>query len=244
MQGDMKSTHRPFSPALMGLCGVVVGMCFVVLAFVFVRDMGARPAPNLEISTTPSMESATVSRTEHLAETRVGNLDLNQVVPEWSDPNWSGPSPVSTATRMYAERSFQEQPIRFIRIFHPTDGYSYSVGTQRADELTTMAELGVLKSYNDDLCGEPAGDIGHVCYLFREGIAGKDGSVSPVLLSAWTGGVFGPETAVSFVKNGDDLLMRFSTKATYRTCTQTYAHEIQLKTGVHRVVSQKSSCKP
>lgn len=230
----------------MALCGVVVGMCFVVLGFVFVRDMGLRSVVRPGETAATSVQSATTSRTEAPAPTaEVGDLDLNETMPEWSNPNWSGPSPVSTATRMYARQSFQQHPIRFIRIFHPGNGYSYSIGTKRADELTTMAEPGDdLKSYNDDLCGDPDREIGHVCYLFREGITGKDVSVTPVLLSSWTGGEFGPDTAVSFVKKGDDLLMRFSTKTVSRTCTQIYAHEIQLKTGVHVAVKQKPACTP
>ncbi len=32
------ASHYAFSPALMGLCGIVIGLCFVVLGYAFVSD--------------------------------------------------------------------------------------------------------------------------------------------------------------------------------------------------------------
>jgi hypothetical protein len=51
------SSTAPFSPALIGLCGIVIGLCFVVLGYAFVRDSTPRttamqPSPSIVADTT------------------------------------------------------------------------------------------------------------------------------------------------------------------------------------------------
>jgi hypothetical protein len=40
-----REATRPFSPALMGLCGIVIGLCLVVLSYAFVMDSSPRAVP-------------------------------------------------------------------------------------------------------------------------------------------------------------------------------------------------------
>ncbi|MBP9762818.1 hypothetical protein KBD34_04345 [Patescibacteria group bacterium] len=225
----MKSTHRPLSPALMGLTGVIVGLCFVVLAYAFVQDTSPRTLLTRDASTpqmrgdmqrSPSAMAATTTAPTNMAS---GTMMM-----------------VSASTTRLAARLFQEVPFRFIKIIDSPDGlYTYFVATDRAEP--NQARTPQVKTMNDELCGSIYSQP--TCYLFREGRFNAESDGNPRLVATWQGsGAFNDRTDVRFTNKGTQSYMEFTTVDGDAGCSASANHRINLKTGEHSVAQQETEC--
>lgn len=225
----MKSTHRPFSPALMGLVGVVTGLCFVVLGYAFIRDMSPREVVQSG-RWMPAQEEQGVankpSEQPNLAEvTTVGDMVV-----------------VPTTTREFAEDAFKQGPFRVIKVVEsPDELYSYVIVTPRAEQAvlnsaTTSAE----KMINDQACGSRYTQP--VCYLFREGKYHVNSDPEPKLIATWSGGAFSDDTAVRFVKRGSNYLMQFTAMDGDAGCSARFSHQVDLATNQYSLLNRTDSC--
>jgi hypothetical protein len=213
----------------MGLTGVIVGLCFVVLAYAFVQDTSPRtllmrdatvPQMRDEMPRTPSAVAATSTPSERMA---------------------SGTAMMASAsTTRSAARLYQDMPFRFIKIIDSPDGlYTYFVATDRA--LPNKGRTPQVKDMNDELCGSIYSQP--TCYLFREGRynAGSDGN--PRLVATWNGsGAFNDRTEVRFTNKGSQSFMEFTTFDGDAGCSVSAKHSINLKTGEHAVSQQETEC--
>jgi hypothetical protein len=213
----------------MGLTGVIVGLCFVVLAYAFVQDTSPRtlltrdatvPQMRDEMPRTPSAVAATSTPSERMA---------------------SGTAMMASAsTTRSAARLYQDMPFRFIKIIDGPDGlYTYLVATDRA--LPNKGRTPQVKVMNDELCGSIYSQP--TCYLFREGRYNAESDGNPRLIATWNGsGAFNDRTEVRFTNKGSQSFMEFTTFDGDAGCSVSAKHSINLKTGEHAVSQQETEC--
>lgn len=216
-------SSRPFSPALLALSGVVVGMCFVALALPFVQEswpeMMLPRVGTLSIATTTSANGTGGTST-------VGTMGK----PATTTEAFSSSSP---------EQVFKTLPLRFIRIIDGSDErYTYFVATDRA-AIVKNGE-GFKKQTNDSACGSV--DTQANCYLFREGRSFYGADPFPTRIATWNGpGAFTADTNVKFTGSGQDASMEFTVKEGTADCGIQAKHKINLATGQDAVVT-KNTC--
>lgn len=221
----MKYTPRPLSPALIGLSGIVIGLCFVALGYAFVRDISPRDL----------LGQATMQ-----AEPSQKVLTSTNKTPDTLAT--SSAFGVSASTTRLAERLFQDMPFRFIKIVEsPDELYTYLIATDRAEIAADRDLSEGVKKNNDTLCGSRYSE--KTCYLFREGTYNVNANPLPRLITTWEGpGAFGPNTAVRFTKKAGSSFLEFTTLDGDAGCSLSADHQVNLQTGEHTLLREKTTC--
>ena len=214
----------------MALCGVVAGMCFVVLAFAFVRD----ESPRRVVRMAPTVNRVEVP--EAVQTQAVASTTLMQVATTTTDA-----MEVATSTRLLADEAFKKGPFRVIKLVEsPNKLYTYVIATARSEAEMMTGTTTLQKTINVEACGSVYSQP--VCFLFREGknIVGSD--PQPKLVSAWTGGAFFADTAVKFAKSGSSSLMQFTTTEGDAGCSAKFSHQVDLTTGQYTLLKRTDKC--
>lgn len=216
----MKSTHRPFSPSLMALCGVVVGMCLMTLGLVFVRDMQWF-GPSMHRPMDPPSRMM-VRREKPEQGGAMMKTSTSTSVVQMSTTTLE----ISTSTLMQAQRMFEASPFRVIQSMQsPSKQYIYMIATPRGA--------------TDNGCGSRYTQP--VCYLLREPAMNAP-TTTPTVVTSWKGGAFYNNTAVKFVKKGTGYVMQFMTAEGDGNCTIKYSHQIDLLTSEYSLLKQTDTC--
>ncbi len=231
----MKTPYRPFSPALLALTGVVVGMCFVVVSYAFVRDMSPREVLRPANWMQPSDQSEQPDQPNQ-------KPNLNEVIMV------EGAAVVPTSTLMQAQQAFETTPFRVIKVLESPDKlYTYIVATPRAGLIQTgsmiTGESYLVKTKNDVVCG--SADSQPVCYLLREGkaIEDEESDPRPKVITAWSGGAFSSDTPVKFVKEGQGYLLQFmTTTKSDAGCSIKFSHQVDLATSQYGLLKRTDTC--
>lgn len=219
-------SSRPFSPALIGLSGVVVGMCLVTLSYVFVRD------------TWPDMMPSGVSMTTFSTSSSPSNVFANTTSPGTSG-SLTNATTTSAILSASAERSFQALPLRFIAAFNDTKGlYTYFVATDRTEIIKNGDSF--QSEANDTACGSIYTQPN--CYLLRESRYAYGADPRPKLVASWSGpGAFDETTEVTFTGSGQERFMEFTTSEGPANCTDQAKHKINLTTGQDTVTIKEAT---